>query len=54
MGLVSELDGSGCVMKEVSSEGELTGEDLHFELDEIIGLEWSTDYLMALAILLEG
>jgi hypothetical protein len=54
VGLLVSLEDTSCTMADVSPAGERTGEDLHFELEDIIGLEWGTDYLMALAILLES
>lgn len=52
VGLVSHVGDTGCTLTEVDPAGSLTGDDLTLELDDIIAIEWSTDYLNALSILL--
>jgi len=36
-------------LTEIDSRGELTGDQLTYDLDEIIAVDWGTDYLDALA-----
>jgi hypothetical protein len=52
VGLVAHVGETGCTLAEVDPTGSLTGDELTFDLGEIIAVEWSTDYLNALAILL--
>ena len=41
-------------LDEIDTAGERTGEPLDYRLDEIIAVQWGTDYLRALAMLAEG
>ena len=52
VGLVTHVGETGCTLSDVGPDGSLSGEDLTFDLAEIIAVEWSTDYLNALSILL--
>jgi len=53
VGLMLSSDDGTCTMAEVDPTGVQTGDEMRLELVEIIALEWSTDYLAALGILLE-
>ena len=43
-----------CNLDEIDTTGERTDEPLDYRFDEIIAVQWGTDYLRALAMLAEG
>ena len=51
VGTVVEVSVDGVELDEVDPAGERTREPLRHRLDEIIGVQWGTDYLRALALL---
>jgi hypothetical protein len=54
VGTVRQVTGRRVELDEVDTDGSRTHELLEFDLDEIIAVEWGTDYLRALAMLAEG
>ena len=54
VGTVLGLDGDGVELDEIDTDGNRSGERLDVALDDVIGVEWGSDYLRALALLLEG
>jgi hypothetical protein len=54
VGNVRRLTDRHVELDEVDTDGRRTDEPLDFRLDEVIAVEWGTDYLRALALLGEG
>jgi hypothetical protein len=54
VGSVRTLAAGRVELDEVDTTGERTDEPLDFRFDEIIAVQWGTDYLRALALLAEG
>ena len=54
VGRVRSVDHERVDLDEVDTTGERTDEPLEYALDEIIAVQWGTDYLRALAMLAEG
>jgi hypothetical protein len=54
VGRVRSVDARRLDLDEVDTSGERTDEPLEYALDEIIAVQWGTDYLRALALLAEG
>lgn len=52
VGTVRTITESQVILDEVSPRGVQTVEDLVYEFDEVISVEWGTDYLRALGLLL--
>jgi len=51
VGFVSEVRQAQLTLDEVSPDGGRTGERLDYQLGEVIGVDWGTDYLRALSLL---
>jgi len=49
VGRIVEIDGQALVLDEVDTDGRFNGDTLEFLVDEIISVDWGTDYLAALA-----
>lgn len=54
VGTITSIDGSVVVLADVDPSGRASGDTVEVSLDDVISVEWGTDYLAALAELLEG
>lgn len=53
VGTVGRVTAEGFDLADVSTDGEATGEIVEYSFDDVIGIEWGSDYLRALALLLD-